>query len=103
MDFIDEVASCLYVALFPRPLIRSEALALNLLKERIAELHGNSNREACSDCNKEYIRGKQVTLPSFGDKFRLIMPAQTSALFRPMRMASTTTEQVANAHVVAER
>ncbi|CEJ60029.1 hypothetical protein PMG11_08623 [Penicillium brasilianum] len=27
-----------------------------ILPEKIAELHGNSNREACSDCNKEYIR-----------------------------------------------
>ncbi|KAJ5907082.1 uncharacterized protein N7473_003998 [Penicillium subrubescens] len=26
------------------------------LLERIAELHGNSNREACKDCNKEYMR-----------------------------------------------
>lgn len=102
MDSIDEVASYLCVALIHRPFKENKALALTPVKEKIAELHGNSNREACSDCNKEYIRGKQVTLPSFGDKVRLMMPAQTSALFRPMRMASTTTEQVANAHVVAE-
>jgi mono-ADP-ribosyltransferase sirtuin 6 len=28
------------------------------LKEKISELHGNSNREACKDCGKEYIRGE---------------------------------------------
>ena len=28
-----------------------------ILPERIAELHGNSNREYCKDCGKEYIRG----------------------------------------------
>ncbi|CRG88369.1 NAD-dependent histone deacetylase SIR2 [Talaromyces islandicus] len=27
-----------------------------ILPERISELHGNSNREACKDCGKEYIR-----------------------------------------------
>jgi NAD-dependent SIR2 family protein deacetylase len=53
MAFIGEVASYLYVA----PFIGSRPLSLTLLKERIAELHGNSNREACNDCNKEYIRG----------------------------------------------
>ncbi|KAM0553250.1 hypothetical protein ACHAPJ_007539 [Fusarium lateritium] len=26
--------------------------------DRISELHGNSNRECCKDCGKEYIRGK---------------------------------------------
>ncbi|OOQ89082.1 silent information regulator family protein [Penicillium brasilianum] len=40
----------------PPSLIRDKALALTPVKEKIAELHGNSNREACSDCNKEYIR-----------------------------------------------
>lgn len=101
MDSIDEVASCLYVALVSHPFIRSEALALTLVKERIAELHGNSNREACNDCNKEYIRGKPVTLLSLGDISGL-MDAQTSVLFRPTRMASTTTERAASAHAVAE-
>jgi mono-ADP-ribosyltransferase sirtuin 6 len=61
MDFIGEVASC--PCLVP-PLIRSRPLALTLPKERIAELHGNSNREACNDCNKEYIRGNQFGLRS---------------------------------------
>jgi NAD-dependent SIR2 family protein deacetylase len=28
-----------------------------ILPDRIAELHGNSNREYCKDCGKEYIRG----------------------------------------------
>ncbi|KAK2042813.1 NAD-dependent deacetylase sirtuin-7 [Colletotrichum somersetense] len=27
-----------------------------ILPERISELHGNSNRESCKDCGKEYIR-----------------------------------------------
>ncbi|KAI1762943.1 DHS-like NAD/FAD-binding domain-containing protein [Hypoxylon sp. FL1150] len=27
-----------------------------ILPDRISELHGNSNREYCKDCNKEYIR-----------------------------------------------
>ena len=26
-------------------------------QDRISELHGNSNREYCKDCGKEYIRG----------------------------------------------
>ncbi|KAJ5161649.1 DHS-like NAD/FAD-binding domain-containing protein [Penicillium capsulatum] len=27
-----------------------------ILPERVSELHGNSNRESCNDCGKEYIR-----------------------------------------------
>lgn len=27
-------------------------------KEMISELHGNSNREYCKDCDKEYMRGQ---------------------------------------------
>ncbi|KAF5670079.1 NAD-dependent deacetylase sirtuin-6 [Fusarium heterosporum] len=27
-----------------------------ILRDRISELHGNSNRECCKDCGKEYIR-----------------------------------------------
>ena len=26
-------------------------------QDKISELHGNSNRESCKDCGKEYIRG----------------------------------------------
>jgi NAD-dependent SIR2 family protein deacetylase len=26
-------------------------------QDRISELHGNSNREHCKDCGKEFIRG----------------------------------------------
>ncbi len=28
-----------------------------ILPERISEVHGNSNREYCGKCGKEYIRG----------------------------------------------
>lgn len=33
-------------------------------QDRISELHGNSNRECCRDCGKEYIRG--MLTPLFG-------------------------------------
>jgi len=33
------------------------AANMSQLQERISELHGNSNREQCKDCGKEYIRG----------------------------------------------
>ncbi|KAJ5404484.1 hypothetical protein N7509_004355 [Penicillium cosmopolitanum] len=36
-----------------------------ILPETISELHGNSNRESCYDCDKEYIRGNRRTIRSF--------------------------------------
>ncbi|KAF5577535.1 NAD-dependent deacetylase sirtuin-6 [Fusarium pseudocircinatum] len=32
-----------------------------ILRDRISELHGNSNLECCKDCGKEYIRGRKCT------------------------------------------
>lgn len=41
---------------------RSPMMLTDILQERISELHGNSNRESCYDCGKEYIRGNQEFL-----------------------------------------
>jgi NAD-dependent SIR2 family protein deacetylase len=76
---------------------QEQRLVLTPFKERIAELHGNSTREACNNCNKEYIRGNQIHR---WKRFNLI-PTQISVPSQPTRTVSTTTEQVANVPAVA--
>ncbi|KAL2673772.1 hypothetical protein Neosp_012216 [[Neocosmospora] mangrovei] len=44
--------------------------------DMISELHGNSNRECCRDCGKEYIRGMQSSL----DDLLLLTPPDFRAV-----------------------
>lgn len=57
-------------------------------KDRISELHGNSNREYCIDCGKEYIRGTYhiSTIPTI---FALIDRFPSGRYLRTLRCRSS--------------
>jgi hypothetical protein len=59
MDYIEKVAyyPCVYVYPFPQ-LQLTITYITSASQDGISELHGNSNREYCKDCGKDYIRGK---------------------------------------------
>ncbi|KAK1450296.1 NAD-dependent deacetylase sirtuin-7 [Colletotrichum melonis] len=56
-----------------------------ILPEKISELHGNSNREYCKDCGKEYLRG---IVPPFHHQ-TLIITADTNGEQPDFRAVAT--------------